>query len=116
VRQLRTPCADPAATGWIRAPPSTASKGTTIAIKDKVRSDKISDPAQIDPRLGPDPKPTRDKVTAEVTYIPGDGDPHRVTWGGLEFKAHIPTLVPLTHAISVPMRTLAERAGVFLTA
>jgi hypothetical protein len=80
VRQLRTPCAAPAATGWIRAPPSTASKGTTMAIKDKVRSDKISDPAQIDPRLGPDPKPTHDKVTAEVTYIPGDGEPHRVTW------------------------------------
>ena len=73
-----------------------------MAIKDKVRSDKTSDPAQIDARLGLDPKPTR--ATAEVTYIPGDGDPHRVTWGGLEFKAHIPTLVPLTHAISVPMR------------
>jgi hypothetical protein len=75
-----------------------------MAIKDKVKSDKTSDPAQIDTRLGPDLKPTRDKSTAEVTYIPGDGDPHRVTWGGLEFKAHIPTLVPLTHAISVPMR------------
>src|SRR5258708_2515171 len=74
----------------------TASKGTTMAIKDKVRSDKISDSAQIDPRLGPDPKPTRDKVTAEVTYIPGAGDPHRVTWGGLEVQAHLPTTLPPT--------------------
>jgi hypothetical protein len=91
-----------------------------MANKDKVRSDKTSDLAQIDTRLGPDPKPVRDETTAEVTYIPGDGDPHRVTWGGL-----IPTVVLLTQAISMPMRkehvlasrkpttTAASRSGSF---
>jgi len=49
-------------------------------------------------------KPARDKPSAEITYLPGDGDPHRVTWGGLEFKAYVPTNVALTHAISVPLR------------
>ena len=78
-----------------------------MSVKDKVRVKPTAEPADVE---------TKPKKAADVTYIPGDGDPHRVTWGGLEFKAHIPTLVPLTHAISVPMRTLAERAGVFLTA
>jgi hypothetical protein len=47
---------------------------------------------------------SKKEATAEVTYIPGDGDPHRVAWGGLEFKAYVPTMVPVTHAISVPLR------------
>jgi hypothetical protein len=44
------------------------------------------------------------KGTAELTYHPSDGDPVRVLWGGLEFKAYVPVAVPLTHSISVPLR------------
>lgn len=44
------------------------------------------------------------KATAEVTYIPGDGDPHTVKWAGITFKGHMPVTVPLTHSISVPIR------------
>jgi hypothetical protein len=51
-----------------------------------------------------DTAPAKSKTTAQVTYHPGDGDPPRVTWGGLEFKAYVPVAVPLTHAIAVPMR------------
>lgn len=53
-------------------------------------------------------KPVAKKTTAEVTYVPGDGDPIRVKWAGLEFKAHIPTIVPLDHTISVPIRKSTE--------
>lgn len=41
----------------------------------------------------------------EITYCPGDGDPVRVTWNGLEFKAHIPTKVSKTHTVLAPMPT-----------
>ena len=39
----------------------------------------------------------------EVTYYPGDGDPVRTVWNGLEFKAHIPTRVSKSHSVLVPM-------------
>lgn len=41
----------------------------------------------------------------EITYCPGDGDPARTTWNGLEFKSHIPTRVSKKHTILVPMPT-----------
>jgi hypothetical protein len=39
----------------------------------------------------------------EITYCPGDGDPVRTHWNGLEFKAHIPTKVSKKHTVLVPM-------------
>ncbi len=44
------------------------------------------------------------KTTAEVTYIPDDGDPNKVTWAGMEFRANVPVSVPLNKTISIPMR------------
>jgi hypothetical protein len=41
----------------------------------------------------------------EITYIPEEGDPIRVHWNGIEFKAHMPTKVSRKHAYGVPMRT-----------
>jgi hypothetical protein len=49
-------------------------------------------------------KATRPKTTADVIYHPDDGDPVRVKWGGLEFKAYVAVRVPLTHSISVPLK------------
>jgi len=39
----------------------------------------------------------------EITYLPGDGDPPRTRWNGVEFKAHIPVKVLRTQVVSVPM-------------
>jgi len=88
VRQLRTPGADPAATAAsARLLQPDSIERHHHPSKDKVRSDKIPIRPQNRPKgLGRDPKPTRDKVTAEVTYIPGEAIRIRVTWGGLEFK------------------------------
>jgi hypothetical protein len=70
---------------------------TTMAIKDKAKTEgKAVESA--------DAKLKNAKATADITYYPGDGDPHRITWAGLEFKAYVPTPVALTHAILVPLR------------
>ena len=42
----------------------------------------------------------------EITYYPGDGGPVRVSWNGLEFKAHIPTRVSNKHTVLAPMPTV----------
>jgi hypothetical protein len=39
----------------------------------------------------------------EVTYFPGEGDPSRTTWNGLNFVAHIPTKVSKKHTVLVPL-------------
>jgi hypothetical protein len=31
--------------------------------------------------------------SSQVTYIPGDGDPNRVMWNGIEFRANVPVTV-----------------------
>ena len=83
---------------------SDLTSDSRVAATADVIRDSHSDPTTVDVRPGAGTKPIREKASAEVTYIPGDGDPHRVTWGGLEFKAYVPTKVGVTHAISVPLR------------
>jgi len=39
----------------------------------------------------------------DITYIPGEGDPAKVKWNGLEFKAHIPIKVSRSHTVLVPL-------------
>ena len=50
-------------------------------------------------------RPANGKRTAEVTYIPGDGDPPKVrAYGYIEFRANVPVTIPLDKTISAPMR------------
>lgn len=50
------------------------------------------------------PKVGRPKESAEVTYIPGDGDPHKVLWNGIEFRANVPVTLHRDRMVSVPLR------------
>jgi len=45
-----------------------------------------------------------DKMTAEVTYHPDDGDPIKTEWAGIKFVGNIPVSVPLTKTIMAPIR------------
>lgn len=45
-----------------------------------------------------------DKATVEIIYMPEEGDPLRVKWGGLEFVAHKATVVSTAHAIPQLLR------------
>jgi len=40
----------------------------------------------------------------EITYHPGEGDPARTKWNGLEFKAYVPVKVSAKHTVAVPIR------------
>lgn len=68
-----------------------------------------SDSGQLEYEHPDAPMPTEsEKATRdydEITYYPGDGDPHRTMWNGLEFKAHIPTRVSPKHTVLAPMPT-----------
>jgi hypothetical protein len=35
----------------------------------------------------------------EITYVPEDGDPVRVKWNGIEFKAHVPVKISRKHTV-----------------
>ena len=50
------------------------------------------------------PRPGQEKLSASVTYIPGDGDPVRTVWNGVEFRANVPVDIPLTKTVLAPMR------------
>lgn len=50
-----------------------------------------------------------DKSTAEVTYIPGEGDPIKTVWNGIEFRANVPVTVPLSTTVESLLRK--ETAG-----
>lgn len=43
--------------------------------------------------------PVGEKTTAEVTYVPGDGDPIKTVWNGVEFRANIPVTIPYTKMV-----------------
>ena len=40
-----------------------------------------------------------DDTVDEIIYHPNDGDPVRVKWNGLEFKAYVPTKVSRKHCV-----------------
>jgi hypothetical protein len=39
----------------------------------------------------------------EITYHPGEGDPVRTKWNGVEFRAYVPVKVSAKHTVIVPM-------------
>lgn len=49
------------------------------------------------------------KDSAEVTYIPDDGDPNKVVWNGIEFRANVP--VTISHSKMVSSLTRVESKG-----
>lgn len=49
-----------------------------------------------------------DQETDEITYLPEEGDPVRVKWAGLEFKAHVPTKVSRKHVVLTLQRIQSE--------
>ena len=60
------------------------------------------------PRRGRPPKDEAKALdpnaTAKITYLPGEGDPVKTVWNGIEFRANIPVAVPLNKTILVPLR------------
>lgn len=62
------------------------------------------------PRRGRPPKDEGKAIdpnaTAKITYVPGEGDPVKTVWNGIEFRANVPVAVPLNKMIhKVPLRT-----------
>jgi hypothetical protein len=54
--------------------------------------------------LHPAPKTPSGEKTADVTYVPGDGDPNRTVWNGVEFRANIPVTIPYSKTVSALLR------------
>jgi hypothetical protein len=46
----------------------------------------------------------QEKLSSAVTYLPTDGDPIKVVWNGIEFRANVPVDLPHGKTILVPMR------------
>ena len=46
----------------------------------------------------------RTKERAMVAYIPGDGDPNKVVWNGVEFRANVAIELPSTKTVRVSVR------------
>lgn len=42
-----------------------------------------------------------EKNFSEVTYVPGDGDPHRTVWNEVEFRANVPVKIPHSKMVNV---------------
>lgn len=49
-------------------------------------------------------RPAKVKDSAEVTYLPGDGDPINTEVAGVKFRGNVPTTVPMSVGYSAPIR------------
>lgn len=68
---------------------------------DTATLEQPEDQTETAPRRG---RPAKVKESAEVTYLPGDGDPINTEVNGVTFRGNVPKTVPRSVCVSVPIR------------
>jgi hypothetical protein len=63
------------------------------------------------PKSGPAAAPEPPPAGEDITYLPGDGDPHTVKWRGQEFKANTPVRVTNESLIEAALLSRFFRVG-----